>query len=220
VSGSKLTRLQRRILTALAGISPAWTLTGGGALAGVHLGHRLTRDLDLFWRNRRELGDLLRTTEAALSAAGLEPRLLQTAPAFAQLRVADDRDVCMVDLVAEPFGPIEVPVRVEIDGVGIAVDTRHEILASKLATLLERSELRDLIDVKVLLEAGEDFTSALRDAPAKDAGFSALTLAWVLKDFDVRLGARTLEIGDREAADLVEFRDQLIERLTAASAPE
>jgi hypothetical protein len=40
----------------LAGITPPWTLTGGGALAGVHLGHRETRDLDLFRRNRGELG--------------------------------------------------------------------------------------------------------------------------------------------------------------------
>jgi len=186
----------------------------------VYLGHRLTRDLDLFWRNRPDLGDLVRAAEAALAANGLDARPLRTAPSYVQLRVADQRDVCIVDLVAEPFGPIQGPFLVEIDGVGIGVDTRHEILASKLAALLERSELRDLIDVKALLEAGEDFASALRDAPQKDAGFSALTLAWVLHGFDVRLAAGTLGVGDDDADSLVEFRDQLIERLTAAGAPE
>ena len=220
MSGTSLTPLQRRILKALSGIDPPWTLTGGGALAGVYLGHRLTRDLDLFWRNRPDLGDLVRAAEAALAANGLDARPLRTAPSYAQLRVADQRDVCIVDLVAEPFGPIQGPFLVEIDGVGIGVDTRHEILASKLAALLERSELRDLIDVKALLEAGEDFASALRDAPQKDAGFSALTLAWVLHGFDVRLAAGTLGVGDDDADSLVEFRDQLIERLTAAGAPE
>jgi hypothetical protein len=125
-----------------------------------------------------------------------------------------------VDLVAEPFGPIQGPLHVDIDGVGIAVDTRHEIFAGKLAALLERSELRDLADVKALLEAGEDFTSALCDAVHKGAGFSALTLAWVLKGFDVQLAARTLGFGDDDANALAEFRDQLIERLTAAGAPE
>jgi hypothetical protein len=186
----------------------------------VHLGHRSTRDLDLFWRNRHELGDLVRAAEAALAVEGLEAQPLRTAPSYGELRVADDHDVCIVDLVAEPFGPIQGPLRVEIDGVGIAVDTRHEIFASKLAALLERSELRDLVDVKALLEAGEDFASALRDAPHKDAGFSALTLAWVLQGFDVRLAARTLGFGEDETNELAEFRDQLIERLTAAGAPE
>jgi hypothetical protein len=64
------------------------------------------------------------------------------------------------------------------------VDNRHEILASKLATLLERSETRDLADVKALLDAGGDLESALRDAPMKDAGFSPLTLAWVLRPWE------------------------------------
>ena len=35
--------IQRRALVALTGLSPQWTLTGGGALAGFHLNHRLTR---------------------------------------------------------------------------------------------------------------------------------------------------------------------------------
>ena len=113
MSGDKLTPLQRRILRELAGITPPWTLTGGGALAGVHLGHRETRDLDLFWRNRDELG------------------------------VSDRGDACIVDLVAEPFGPIAAPDRAVIEGTTIQVDNRHELLASKLATLLERSETEE-----------------------------------------------------------------------------
>lgn len=220
MSGARLTPLQRRILRALSGLSPPWTLTGGGALAGVHLGHRSTRDLDLFWRNRRELGDLVRAAVATLAAEGLEAQPLRTVPSYAELRVADDHDVCVVDLVAEPFGPIQGPLRVELDGVGIAVDTRHEIFASKLATLLERSELRDLADIKALLDAGENLEAALRDAPQKDAGFSVLTLAWVLRGFDVRQAARALGAGDDEATELAAFRDALIDRLTAAGAPE
>lgn len=34
---SSLTPLQRRALVLVAGMDPAWTLTGGGALAGFHL---------------------------------------------------------------------------------------------------------------------------------------------------------------------------------------
>lgn len=46
----RLTPLQRRVLQVLASVRPPWTLTGGAALAGVHTGHRATRDLDLFWQ--------------------------------------------------------------------------------------------------------------------------------------------------------------------------
>jgi hypothetical protein len=220
VSGSRLTPLQRRILRALAGMTPPWTLTGGGALAGVHLGHRETRDLDLFWRNRGELGPLVPEAVAALKADELEAQVLRTAPAFCELRVLDGAGACLVDLVAEPFVSIAPPDRVEIDGSTIAVDGRHEILAGKLAALLERSEIRDLVDVKALLDAGGDLEAALRDAPMKDAGFSPLTLAWVLRSYDPRPAARALGWSDSDTDVLVAFRDWLLERLTSAAAPE
>ena len=47
-SGGKLDPLQVRVLEALSTIRPRFILGGGGALAGIHLIHRKTRDLDLF----------------------------------------------------------------------------------------------------------------------------------------------------------------------------
>jgi hypothetical protein len=220
VSGDRLTPLQRRILRALAGLTPPWTLTGGGALAGVHLGHRETRDLDLFWRSRGELGSLVSDAVGALRADGLGVETLRTAPAFGELRVSDGTDTCIVDLVAEPFAPIAPPERAVIEGTAIAVDSRHEILAGKLAALLERSEPRDLVDVKALVDAGEDLLAALRDASRKDSGFSPLTLAWVLKGTDPRPAVKALGWSSAQAEELLAFRQELIERLTAASAPE
>ena len=220
MSGDRLTPLQRRLLGVLAVLRPPWTLSGGGALAGVHLGHRETRDLDLFWRNRSELGSLVADATATLRAAGLEATVLRTAPSFGELRASDGNDTCIVDLVAEPFGSIEPPEQVEIEGTTIAVDGRHEILVGKLAALLERSEVRDLVDVKGLLDAGGDLEAGLRDAPRKDAGFSPLTLAWVLRGFDPRPASRVLGWTEEEAAALVAFRDWLVERLVAGAAPE
>lgn len=220
MSGSRLTPLQRRILRVLAPLHPPWTLSGGGALAGFHLAHRETRDLDLFWRQRGDLGGLLAESLGALRADGLEAQALRTAPAFAELRVADGTTSCVVDLVAEPFPAIEPPVEVELEGSTITVDTRRELLASKLATLLERSEIRDLADVKALLDAGGDLQEGLRDAPAKDAGFSPLTLAWVLKGYDTGPAAKALGLSDSQAEDLGSFRQWLIDRLTTLAAPE
>ena len=218
--GDRLTALQHRILRVLAPVEPRWTLTGGGALAGVHLGHRETRDLDLFWRDRAQLGELVRDVRAALRADGLEVEALRSAPTFGELRVADGHGVCVVDLVAEPGPSLEPPEIVTVQDATIAVDTTHEILVNKLTALLGRSELRDLVDVRALLEAGIDFDRALRDAPKKDGGFSAMTLAWVLKDLNPGPLAQALGWNEAQATQLSEFLEWLRDRLVAVSAPE
>jgi hypothetical protein len=204
----------------LARLEPPWTLTGGGALVGFHVGHRETRDLDLFWRERGELGELLGEALGALRAEGLTAQALRTAPAFAELHVADGSSSCVVDLVAEPFPSIEAPIEVLVEGSTIAVDTRRELLASKIATLLERSEIRDLADVKALLDSGADLDAGLRDAPAKDAGFSPLTLAWVLKSYDTRPAAQALGLSESRAREIETFRHWLIDRITKLAKPE
>lgn len=220
MADDKLTSLQRRILRVLAGLTPPWTLTGGGALAGIYLGHRTTRDLDLFWRSRPALGHAVAEAQALLRADGLDVDVLRTAPMFGELRVSNGGDTCIVDLVAEPFAPIAPPQRATIGDAEILVDSMHEILVSKLTALLGRTELRDLIDVQTLLEAGADLVAALQDAPKKDAGFSAITLAWVLHTFEIGPLAHALGWSAEQAASLDAFRRQLIDRLTRITRPE
>lgn len=48
----RLTPLQREILERFFARQSGFFLTGGGALAGFHLGHRETHDLDLFTDRR------------------------------------------------------------------------------------------------------------------------------------------------------------------------
>jgi hypothetical protein len=76
LSLGRLTPLQERLLVVLAGMEPPWTLSGGGALAGFYTAHRDTRDLDLFWQHRRDLGDIVETVVRRLEAAGLETTVL------------------------------------------------------------------------------------------------------------------------------------------------
>jgi hypothetical protein len=201
-------------------MEPAWTLTGGAALAGFHLKHRSTRDLDLFWRGRRDLGSIPKEVEARLAGDGLTVRVLQTSPTFCRIQAGQGNESCIVDLVADPASPIEAPRRLPLGPADIAVDTAHEILVSKLCALLSRAELRDLIDVRALLEAGGDLLGALADAPRKDGGFSPLTLAWVLKTADVAPMSSALGRGREEIDALERFKDSLIQRLLAAGAPE
>jgi Nucleotidyl transferase AbiEii toxin, Type IV TA system len=217
--GDNLSPLQWKILEILAGLEPAWTLTGGGALVGVHFKHRLTKDLDLFWHGLDQLGFLPDEVRSRLVATGLEVAQIQTAPGFARFRVSDETSVCLVDLVAEPVPAVEPPLLVSLGRVSIKVDTPHEILVNKLCALLGRLELRDLQDVKVLLESGASLERALTDAPRKDGGFSPLTLAWTLKNLQPLVLARAAGLSQEKAEELEQFREELIQRLLTASEP-
>lgn len=181
---------------------------------GFHLGHRSTRDLDLFWHGRESIADVRREAIRCLRSAGLEVTELRTFEAFTALRVTDGEDAVVVDLVADPVAPVDPPQSTEFRGARILVDTAHEVLVSKLCALLHRSELRDLVDIEALLAAGGDLERAIRDAPSKDGGFSALTLGWALSEWDVAQVARDAGLGDR-ARDLERFRDELVRRVAA-----
>lgn len=83
MSGDRLSPLQWRILGILAGLEPPWTLTGGGALVGVHLKHRTTKDLDLFFRQVGQLGALPDEVRSRLTEEGLEVSTLRSGATFA-----------------------------------------------------------------------------------------------------------------------------------------
>ncbi len=216
---SRLSRIQNDVLVTLAGVEPPWTLTGGAALAGFHCGHRTTRDLDLFWHAREDLGPTSDEVARVLADAGFHVESLQTTPAFRRLKVTRGGDSVVVDLIAEPVPVVMPAVTADIGGVTIRLDHPQEILVNKLCALLQRSELRDLIDVRELVDLGMDLEAALTEAPRKDGGFSPLTLAALLKDLPIESIARvSQDIVD--VPGLVAFRDQLVERLTRESAPQ
>lgn len=212
-SAGSLTDIQKRVLAALEDVEPPFVLGGGGAVAGVYFGHRLTRDLDLFWRDRSHVGELLPIVQRKLEGAGFSVTTLQSAPAFVSLRVTDEASTVVVDLIAEPSASIEPPAKHRVGSAEILVETPHALLVEKLCALLGRAELRDLIDVEALVNRGENLSSAISDAPRRDSGFSPLTLAWVLRDFDVNAVARALGNDDGTAARLEAFRDGLIAEL-------
>lgn len=219
MNANRLSPLQRRILRTLAGLTPPFTLTGGGALAAVHTRHRDTRDLDLFWQSQRTLDEAPAAVRARLESAGLVVAVLQSGEAFVRLEVRDAAETTVVDLVADPVPLAERPVEAELDGVRILVDTPHQILVNELCALLSRSELRDLEDVAALLAAGGDLVRALSDAPAQDGGFSPLTFAWVLRELPIRALAKALGRTADSVVPVMQFRDELVERVLTQSLP-
>ncbi len=214
----RLSSAQVEVLRALAGIVPPWRLSGGGALAGFHTRHRATRDLDLFWLGK-DVATEAAEVERRLGAAGFSVQVLQRDPAFCRLRVSRGPDVVVVDLVADPVPAIADPSEQALGGVRILVDSPHEILVAKLGALLSRSELRDLDDARALLEAGGDLSRAVADAPRKDAGFSPVTLAWVLQGMPIGAMGRALGRTAEEIRGLEDFRERLVGAILATAKP-
>lgn len=146
-----------------------------------------------------------------LRAGGFEVTELRTASAFCALQVTQGGESVVVDLVADPVAWIEPPQSIMHRGVTILVDTAHEVLVNKLCALLHRSELRDLVDIEALIANGGDLGRALADAPAKDGGFSALTLGWTLSNWRIVDAARAAGLEHR-STELERFRDELLKR--------
>ena len=121
----------------------------------------------------------------------------------------------VVDLIAEPAASLEPPWTCRVGRSEILVDTPQAILTEKLCALLERSELRDLVDIEALIRSGQNLRSAIAGAPRRDAGFSPFTLAWVLRDWDVRAIAKAAGLSDAEGEELDRFRQSLLDQLIA-----
>ena len=212
---SKLTALQRDVLEAFFQRERGFFLTGGAALAGFHLGHRTTDDLDLFTlqqaafeRSRFVLADV-----AAAISAQLDVR--QDAPGFRRVVLSRGDEGLVVDLVKDVSAQLH-PDKLERDH--IVVDPADEILANKLTAIVGRAEKRDLIDVMLLERAGYSIEAALPAALAKDGGCTPATLAWLLSEVKIPDG---IELPAGVApAELRAYLAELIRRLLVLAAPE
>jgi Nucleotidyl transferase AbiEii toxin, Type IV TA system len=205
--------LQLEFLKAFFAREDQFFLTGRAALAGFHLGHRETYDLDLFTlANAMDAGVRAATEAAQQMGASIEA--IQTAPDFRRLLLRREDKAVEIDLVHE-FVTQCVPDKPLISG--IRVDPPEEILANKLCALLSRSEVRDLIDLRALEAAGFKVEAALPFAALKDTGLTPAQLSWVLNQ--IELGDQPNLPGNVSATELQQYLNDLIERLTRLTFP-
>lgn len=210
---SRLSPLQREVLEAFFRRDDSFVLTGGAALAGFHLGHRETYDLDLFSSSDQ----LDRGERALLDAAGdidAEVEAVQTSPTFRRRLVRRGDEAIVVDLVQDAAVRGESPV---VHVGHVRVDPPEEILANKLTTLLSRAEIRDLVDVAALEREGYRIEDALPLARRKDAGLTPGQLSWVLSQIEISDGARLP--GDADPHLLRQFLADLLDRLNRLAFP-
>lgn len=160
-SPGALTRLQLDLVREFFAREQRFFLTGGAALAGFHLGHRQTEDLDLFSPPGVDLDDAALNLGEAASACGATTESLRRTRDFHRVLVRRREEVCLVNLVIDR-APSIVAEKLRLGTV--RVDPLREIAANKVCTLLGRTEAKDLVDVRALLLRGLDLRQAMDDA--------------------------------------------------------
>jgi Nucleotidyl transferase AbiEii toxin, Type IV TA system len=209
----RLTRLQADVLDAFFEHEGRFYLTGGGALAGYHLRHRETHDLDLFTA-APVMEDGVRALHATARNLGARWEEVRTAPEFRRVVLIHDDESVVVDLVIEhakqlhPDKPAHGNVK---------VDPADEIFANKICALLGRSEIRDLVDVRALEKTGLSLFDALAAGRLKDGGLTPGQLAWVLSQITIGDGAALP--GGVDSRELRSYLTGLIERLARLAHP-
>lgn len=213
MSKSQLSPLQEEVLSLFFEREDRFFLTGGAALAGFHLKHRRTADIDLFATDKDclDAGEVVLQRVAAELGATLKK--LQTEPLFRRCLLERGSDRVVVDLVTDQT----IQGREKMTIGNVRVDPPAEIFANKLCALLSRSEVRDLVDVHALERSGESFDDALKLAMRKDTGFTPANLAWVLSEIEIGDDARIP--GGVTPAELRAFIAGLIARLARAAYP-
>lgn len=213
-SSRGLSSLQRELLQAFFKVERRFVLTGGGALVGFHLQHRTSDDVDLFAKPPVELADGRRALDAAALSLGADVEAVKTFPEYQRLLVRRGDESVVVDLVIDRAPDVDPAVEQRGD---IRLHSLREIAANKVCALLGRGEIRDLVDLRAILQRGFDLQSVLADAAQKDGGVSAATLAWLLAE--LRIGAEAKIPGGIDAAELDRFRVELVQRLRRLALP-
>jgi hypothetical protein len=209
-----LDRFQLEFLEAFFERERGFYLTGGAALVGFHLKHRRTLDLDLFTtQDRIDEGETAIIQTARDLGAAVER--LRTAVDFRRFLVQRGDESVVVDIAIDAAPQIDEE---KISIGGILVDSPREIMANKLCTLLSRAELRDLVDVRGLEQAGFTVEDHVRLAQRKDSGLTAGQLAWVLSELEI--GDEASPPGDVAAADLRTYLEDLVQRLAGLAYPD
>ena len=202
----------RQFVNAVQQNSPC-RLSGGAALSGVHLRHRLSNDLDLFCDERQDVRQVLRACKDIAAQEGGEFKLVRDGGTFIRGRLLLTEQAIEVDIAHEPSIPLAPRDIVE----GVIVDSLADMQANKITCLLSRSEPRDLVDLYFMDRGNMRVEAHLMDALSKDAGVDPGVLSYLLRDFPTSPLPMMLEPLEEDA--LLSFRNELSERFRAVGVP-
>jgi hypothetical protein len=176
------TPLKRDFIHAWFAEEDRFFLTGGSALGLFYLDHRKSYDLDFFTSAPIDSQILRNQVIRLASAIGAECKSVQSSPDFHRYRLTRNDERELLDFVMDRVPQLD---KEKTRFGAVQVDTIREILANKLATLVGRSEIKDVVDLYFLEKAGFDLVSALPDAQTKEGGLEPAVLSMMLNGLKI-----------------------------------
>ena len=204
----------RRVLGALAGFEPSWSLSGRAALwwwlpsVPVPIGQ-----LDFIWHGPDGLGELPGKVVRTLASSDLDVATLYGDSRRLWLGARHGESACLLSLAAEPAPVLEAPGETRLAGVAVTVDALREVIAVTLGSLYERPGLQDLESLGLLLRNGYSLDQGLVDACGRNPGL-------VPQDFALRLARFVVEdpeLSEITLARLRRYQERVVFQILASS---
>jgi predicted nucleotidyltransferase component of viral defense system len=209
-----LTSTQNSFLREFFSRAQEFYLTGGTALSAFYLRHRYSEDLDFFTNDEvafRRAENIVMDSCAALKISFSSIRLTSY---FKHFSIGKGNDFLTLHFAKDV--PYHLKPSNHFDG--IVVDSLEDIAANKICAVLGRTEMKDLIDLFFLDEAGYGVSEYFTHAQQKDGGLTDETLAYALSQFRIkRIPAFMIKPVTTE--ELKQFVDSLTEKLIRRSLP-
>jgi hypothetical protein len=155
---STLPESQQRLWGELDQVPPGFVLYGGTALA-LRLGHRISVDFDFFSSKSFQPAQLKEAIPFTK-----EGEILQSSADALTMLVDRGGPVKVSFFGGLGFGRMEDPQTASDNGVAIA--SVIDVFASKLKTILQRSEAKDYNDIAAILDSGVSLEKGLGAARA------------------------------------------------------
>ncbi len=172
--------LQDKVLAAIERAETRFYLTGGTALSRCYFQHRYSDDLDFFTNDDSRFDAYMAAVYSVLKKAEITLEIIIDEPRFKRI-IADQ--LLKIDFVNDvPFYLGELQ---QVAGFPFsAVDNPLNILANKITALRDRSEIKDLVDIReIALRIRPDWKFIFLAAESKAAGIFPPEIAEKMESF-------------------------------------
>jgi predicted nucleotidyltransferase component of viral defense system len=173
--------LQDRVLEALNAARTRFYLTGGTALSRCYFHHRYSDDLDFFVNDDDQFDSYMVGVYSILKKAGITMELMIDETRFKRIVADQTLKIDFINDVPFYLGDVQ-----QIPGFPFkAIDNPANILANKITALRDRSEIKDLVDIReIARQMRPDWKMIFSAADSKAAGIFPPEIAEKMEGFD------------------------------------
>lgn len=130
-------------------LSQKFYFTGGTALSAVYLHHRESEDLDFFSESDFDNDYIIKFIDNIASLVNTRPRVtLKERVRIFELIDNDKNLIIKIDFGYYPHSRLKKGKKLQ----GVDVDSLVDISANKITTILQRTEIKDFVDLYFLLK--------------------------------------------------------------------